>query len=236
MAAPEARSTPILAGHANVLLPGIYAWATTVLLPALAPGTSAAARGLAFCTLIALVAGALVLRRYPRVGWGLGVHGFVGCSILTWALLRQAGVVLGNQTLPATFGAVSWALYAFGWGELSARRRVPEADPFVLPGPPLQPRSRWSRSAEFIVLVGVAGSAGLLVLAFRVDRPAQAVMAQALWLLVSLSLIAAATRVALGRTPRTLGPSADRFGRASSTLALLLITTALGVLYWLMER
>ncbi len=219
-----------------MLLPGVYAWATTVLLPAMSAGAGGVARGLAVATLLALLAGAALLRWHPRLGWALGVHGFVALAILTWAFLRQAGVVLGAQTLPATFGAISWALYAFGWGELSARRRVPEADPYVLPGPPLQPRARWSRSAELIVLLGVLGSVLLLVLAFRVDRPAQAVMAHSLWLLASLSLLAVAARVALGRTPRNLGASADRFGRASSTLALLLITAALGILYWLLER
>jgi hypothetical protein len=225
-----------LAAHANVLLPGLYAWASTVLLPSLSPPASAVARFFAVATLVALGSGALLLRRFPRVGWAVGVHGFVGLAIVTWALLRQAGVVLGAQVLPAVFGAVGWALYAFGWGELSARRRVPEDDPFVLPGAPLSPRSRWSRSAELIVFLGAGGSALLLLLAFRVERPAQAVMAQALWLLVSLALIATATRVAVGRGPRQLGGGGERLSRASSSLALLLILLGLGFLYWIMER
>jgi hypothetical protein len=224
------------AARTNVLLPGLYAWATTVARPAVSPQATLAIRVAAVCAALVLLLGPLLSARYPRLGRALGVHAFVGLSVLTWALLRHAGVPFGGQALEAAFGAVGWTLYAFGWGELSARRRVPEHDPHVLSGAPLSPKSPWSRSAEIILGLGVLGAVMVLVLAFRVARPSHSVMAHALALLLGLLVISAASRVALERTPRRFGSSAERFNGAATALALLLIALALGALYWLLER
>lgn len=237
MAEPVVEPSPqAFAARTNVLLPGLYAWATTVARPALSAQATLAIRVAAVCAAVVLLAGPLVSARYPRLGRGLGVHGFVGFSVLTWALLRQAGVPFGGQALEAAFGAVGWTLYAFGWGELSARRRVPEQDPHVLAGAPLAPKSPWSRSAEVILGLGVVGAVVILALAFRVARPSHAVMAHALALLLSLLVVSAASRVALERGPRRFGGSVERLNGAATALALLLIALALGALYWMLER
>jgi hypothetical protein len=235
--APAAESSPqAFAPRTNVLLPGLYAWATTVARPVFSSQATLAIRLAAACAVLVLLCGPLLSGRFPRLGRALGVHAFVGFSVLTWALLRHAGVPFGGQALEAAFGAVGWTLYAFGWGELSSRRRVPEQDPHVLAGAPLSPKGSWSRSAEVILGLGVLGAIVILVLAFRVARPSHAVMAHALALLLSLLVISAASRVALERSPRRLGSSAERFGSAATALALLLIALALGALYWLLER
>lgn len=237
MAEPVAEPSPqAFAARTNVLLPGLYAWLSTVARPAVSSQATLAIRSAAVCAALTLLLSPLLSARYPRLGRALGVHGFVGCSVLTWALLRHAGVAFGGQALEAAFGAVGWTLYAFGWGELSARRRVPEADPHVLSGAPLLPKNTWSRSAEVILGLGVFGAAVVLVLAFRVPRPSHAVMAHALALLLALLSISAASRVALERTPRRFGSSAERVSSAATAISLLLIALALGALYWMLER
>jgi hypothetical protein len=237
MAEPLAEPSPrAFAAYANVLLPGLYAWATTVARPAASSQATFAIRAAALGSALVLMLGPLLMARAPRLGRALGVHAFVGFAVLTWALLRHAGLPFGGQALEAAFGAVGWTLYAFGWGELSARRRVPERDPHVLSGASLQPKKSWSRSAEIILALGVLGSAVVLALAFRVARPSHAVMGHALALLLSLLVISAASRVALERVPRQLGDGAQRFNSSASSLALLLIALGLGALYWLLER
>lgn len=237
MVEPVVESPPqALAARTNVLLPGLYAWLSTVARPVTSSQATTSSRAAAVCALILLLLGPLLSTRAPRVSRALGVHGFVGCSVLTWALLRQAGVPFGGQALEAAFGAVGWTLYAFGWGELSARRRVPEADPHVLAGAPLVPKHAWSRSAEVILGLGVLGAALVLVLAFRVARPSHSVMAHALALLLGLLTISSATRVALERAPRRLGSGSERLNVAATAISLLLIGLALGALYWMLER
>jgi hypothetical protein len=237
MAEPVVESPPqAFAARTNVLLPGLYAWLSTVARPVASAQATFTSRVAAACAVVLLLLGPLLSARYPRVGRALGVHGFVGFSVLTWALLRHAGVPFGGQALEAAFGAVGWTLYAFGWGELSARRRVPEADPHVLSGAPLSPKNSWSRSAELILGLGVFGAAVVLILAFRVARPSHAVMAHALALLLGLLTISAATRVALERTPRRFGASSERLNAAATAISLLLIALALGALYWMLER
>lgn len=239
MAEPVAEPAPLaraFATDANVLLPGLYAWATTVALPAASAQATLPVRLAALSALLCLAPGALLWSRFPKLGHALGIHAFVGCCIVAWALLRRDGVPLGVQGLEAAFGAVGWVLYAFGWGELSARRRVPERDPHVIAGAPLAPRNPWSRSAEAILALGIAGSFVLLFLSFRVARAPHSVMAHGVWVLLTVLLVSSAARVALGRGPRRMGGDRERLNAAAAALAALFVALALGVMYSMLER
>ena len=61
--------------------------------------------------------------------------------------------------------------------------------------------SRWSRSAEAILALGIGGAFVLLFLSFRVVRAPHSVMAHGVWVLSTLLLVSFAARVALGRGP-----------------------------------
>jgi len=192
----------------SVLLPGLYAWATTVALPASALHAPWWARLPAGLACLALLVSPFAGSLSPGLGIAFGVHGFVGASLTCWIALQTAGLSLAPHGLTGVFGAFGWMLFAFAWGELRARS-IPETDPHVLGGPPLAPRHSFRASAEWVLSLGTLGSGLLLFLAWRVDRPSHAVLAQACALLASLLVVGAATRVALG----PIGFSAVASGR-----------------------
>lgn len=222
--------------QANLLLPGLYAWVTTVLVPASSARATKFAQLAAALSLLSLLAGAAFRTRATRASRGFGIHLFIGTSTACWLLLARAGVPLAPQPFDAALGALGWTLYTFGWGELRERKQVPESDPTVLPGPPLTARHPWPRSTEFVLGIGVLGCFLFAVLAFRVDRPGQAAMAHGLSLLLALGLLGSTVEVALGRRPRELGGSAERFNRAATPLALLAMALGLSAVFWILER
>ncbi|MFZ5890839.1 MAG: hypothetical protein ACOY0T_07275 [Myxococcota bacterium] len=219
----------------SVLLPGLYAWATTVALPASALHAPWWARALAGIACVALLLSPFASVLRPSLGQALGIHAFVGASLGCWAALHLAGFALAPQGVTGAFGAFGWMLFAFAWGELRARR-IPESDPHVVAGPPLSPRHSFRRSSEWVLALGTLGAGALLLLAWRVDRPNHAVLAQACALFLSLLVVAGATRVALERVPRDLPSSADRYNGAASALAVLVLTLGLGLVFWMLER
>ncbi|HYO96205.1 MAG TPA: hypothetical protein VER33_16920 [Polyangiaceae bacterium] len=225
-----------LAERANVLLPGLYAWATTVAAPASALRATETSRACAFAALLALVLGPWFASRRPKLARLLGIYGFVGFSVVAWALLSRANVVLGVEPIQATFGAMGWVLYTFGWGELRGRGQVPEDDPGVIPGAPLPPRAVLHRSVELVFALGLAGVFAMLLLAFRVSRPTHALMGQAVTLIAGLLIVHGASQVALERGARSLPSNAERTNAASTALAALFIALGLGALWLLLGR
>jgi len=225
-----------LAARANVFLPGVYAWATTVAVPVTSARAPDLARGTAMAALIALTLGPWLAPSRPLLGRILGIHAFLGFSLASWGLLVQAGLLLGSDPIHATFGALGWMLYAFGWGELRGRGSVPEDDPRVLPGATLPPRSELGRSVGAVFAFGLAGALTLVYLAFRVARPTHAVMAHAIALVAGLFLIGGAVRVALDRVPRTLPDHGERVSASATSLAVLLIALGLGALFFVLTR
>ncbi len=232
----SAASSQGLGFQLNVLVPGLYVWASTLALPALGQRAPGPARAAALVALSFLLAGPMIAKGYPRFGRVLGIEGFVLASTLGWVWLERAGFSFFGRPLEATFGAVGWMLFAFGWGDLRARRGVPEQDPHVLAGPALSPRSVLPRSVGATLAIGVAGALLLVVLAWQVSRPAHAMMAHAAAVFLGLLLVGSGARIALERGPRrALGPT-DRLSSASTGLAVLLIALGLGALYWMLER
>ena len=126
-----------LSGSTNMLLPGAYAWLTTVALPAAQRGVSGAARVAAFAALVALLSGPLVALSRQRLGRAIGVLLFVGLCTLSWALLGPAIGIERLEPVRALLGTVGWILFALGWGSVRETGTVPEEDPNALPGPPL---------------------------------------------------------------------------------------------------
>lgn len=225
---------PRLVHHANVLLPGLYAWVSTVAYPATQKGAAGLARVLAFSALVALVAGPLVAVDRPRLGRAIGVLGFVGLSVITWILLGPVIHVQRLDPLRASLGAVGWALFAFGWGELRQLGSVPEDDPNVIPGPSLPARSALPRGAYPVLVLGVIGAVIPLFLAWRELRPRHALFAHAASVVWAVALITSAARLALdrGRLERERStPARSRLSSATRPLALLTLALALGLLW-----
>lgn len=222
--------------RANVLLPGLYAWGTTVAVPAASPRAPGTVRVTALAALVALVLGPLVAPLRPGIGRALGIHGFLGLSLVTWGLLSRADLAIAGNATQATLGALGWMVYAFGWGELRGRGSVPEDDPRVVPGAPLPARGALARSVTPVFAVGVIAAVVLMHLAFRVSRPVHAVFGHAVALVAGLLLVGAAARVALDRTPRALPAPGERLSGAATPLAALLVLLGLGALYVLLWK
>ena len=234
----EGRPGPLraLRERANTVLPGLYAWLTTVALPSVQHGAPSSARVSAFFSLLALVAAPVFVHERPFLGRALGIFGFVGCSLLTWLLLG-AGLVqnAGDPLLPA-LGAVAFTLYALGWGSLRRRDVVPEDAPNVIPGPPLQPRARPHALSPLVLGLILVSALVPVFLAFRVAESERALFAHAVAILAAILTITVGSRVALNLGQRRgRPPVAERLNAAAVPLALLALTFGLGFL-WLVVR
>lgn len=229
---PSEGVTPPTVRTANVLLPGLYAWGTTVAQPALGIGVGWQTRGSAAIAGICLVGGAAAVRYSPRLGRAVGVFGFVGASVVTWALLGSRLSPEELEPTSAALGALGWVLFAFGWGAVRAVGTVPEDDPSVVPGPPLRARAMAPRGAALVSFLSLAAAASPLGFAWRVHGGEHALMAHAAALLSAMALVGAGAHVAVERgRERPRVPSAFRIRSAASSLVLLGVLVALGAAF-----
>lgn len=225
-----------LRDRASTVLPGLYAWVTTVAQPSVAHNAPGSARFTAFLALVALLAAPLFVRERPQLGRALGIFAFLGCSLLTWLLLGAPLLQTSSDPLLPALGAVAFTLYALGWGSLRRRGDVPEDAPNVIPGPPLQPRARPHASSP--VVFGLILSSALLpvFLAFRISDPARGLFAHAVAALAAILVITVGSRVALGLGQRRSLPGVgERLNAAAVPLALVALVFGLGFL-WLVLR
>ena len=124
----------------QVLVPGIYAWAVTVVPAATERGPSGWAPVTAFMAFVSLVVGASLARSRPRLALGLGIWGFVLGCLGTWLIALPALSVERLDPWRAGAGAIGWLLYALGWGTPWQLGRHPEDDPRAQLHPKLEPR------------------------------------------------------------------------------------------------
>ena len=227
---------------ANVLVPGLYAWLTTVAVPAARAGASAGARAAAYAALralwrivrtILLVVGVLLV--FERPGWarGVGVVGFVGLCLLSWILLGS-GIDLGRiHPVRACCGGVGWALYAVGWGSVHPARCTAPSGPPVPSGSRLAARGRLPGGAAVVLGIGVVGALLPWLWAWRVARPVHAVLAHGVALLVAVVLVSAAAHIALERGRRLpAGRPRSRLRAAAGPLSAVALLLAAGLTWW----
>jgi hypothetical protein len=238
MARAEARDVILerLAGSANMLLPGGYAWLTTVALPAAQRGAPGTARVAAFAALGALLSGPMIAVSRPRLGRAIGVLLFVGLCTASWALLGPTIGVERLEPIRALLGTVGWILFALGWGSVREVGSVPEDDPNALLGPPLPARNRLPRGSMAILAIGIVGSLPALYLAWRITRPDHALLGHAAAVLSAMALVAASARIAVDRAQyRASGSAAQRVNSAARALGALALLLGLGFV-WLLLR
>jgi len=178
------------------VVPGLYGWLATVLAPVLQRGASFWSRASASLALGALVGAFALSARRPRVARLLGVYGFVLFCFATWAFL---GAQLRSDQLDAVrgaLGAVGFLLHALAWG---APPKDPDGEALdnLVPGVPLQPRTKPARLAALVLGLGIAVALGPMALAFGVERPGASLLAHALALGCGVLVIGASTDVAL---------------------------------------
>ncbi|HKO51825.1 MAG TPA: hypothetical protein VJV79_29150 [Polyangiaceae bacterium] len=232
--APGALSA--LRDRASTVLPGLYAWLATVLLPSVNQRAPNSARVTALFALLALLAAPLFVVDRPLLSRALGIFGFIGFSLLTWLLLGAGLLKNPGDPLLSALGAVAFTLYALGWGSLRRRGVVPEDAPNVIPGLPLQPRARSHPIAPFVLGLILVSAVLPVLLAFRVVEAERGLLAHSVAILAAISTITVGSRVATGLGQRRVLPvSGERLNAAAVPLALAALLFGLGFL-WLVVR
>lgn len=218
-----------LAERTRVLLPGAYAWLLTVGLPVAARGVRAGPRVAALAGLGALVASLVLVERRPYLGRALGIVVFVGCAVLTWALLGADSSPVHLDRIRTALGTLGWVLYAFGWGRVGIAVR-PAAE--IAPGAPLVPRSRLDRLGLPIVGFAVLSALVFEALAFRVDRAEHAVLAHATAAACALLVLGAGSRLALAQGGKhELASGSSRLNAIALRGALLALLVGVGLVW-----
>lgn len=179
---------------AAVLLPGLYAWGATVAWPAFTSrGASLPARVGALAAAVALILGLGLARRYPVLGRAVGVLGCLGCSAVSWGALGNVLRVPLLDPVRAALGALAWGLFALGWGAFPGPLTTPQGEPAAAARLPSRGQLPLATRLGFGLLVCVA--VALPLLAWRVERPGVALLAQAVALATSVALLNVGTRV-----------------------------------------
>jgi len=225
-----------LRDRSSTVLPGLYAWLTTVGLPAAQQRATGPTRVTAVLALLSLLAAPLFVTQRPLVARCLGIFAFLGFSLLTWLMLGAGLVQAPGDPVLSALGAVAFTLYALGWGSLRRRDAIPEDGPDVIPGPPLQPRSKPQPSAPIVFGVILVSAFVPVFFAFRVAETERALFAHAAAVLAAIMTITVGARVSLFVGQRkALPPAGERLNSAAVPLALLALVFGLGFL-WLVVR
>jgi hypothetical protein len=213
---------------AAVLLPGLYAWGATVAWPVFSQrGASAPARAGAVVGVVALFLGLAVARSHPVIGRAIGVLGCLGCSAIAWGALGSELRASELDPVRAALGALGWGLFALGWGGFPARLR-PVAELEAATSQLLPSRGRLPLATRVGFFVLVSFSVALPLLAWRVERPGVSLLAHAVALAASVSLLNVGTRILIARP--------DLEHRSAPRLWLMLCVGWLlfGALLWLL--
>jgi hypothetical protein len=182
--------------EASRVVPGLYGWLATVLVPVLQRGASLASRAAALLALASLAGSFMLSASRPRQARVLGVYAFILCCFGVWACL---GPLLRSDQLDAVrgaLGAVGFLLHALAWGAAPKESDVDALDNLV-PGVPLQPRLKPIRLGAVVLGIGIAVALAPMALAFGVERPGASLLAHALALGCGVLVIGASTDVAL---------------------------------------
>ncbi len=129
----------LLFSEVSRVVPGLYGWLATVLLPVAQPGAPWLARLAALLAVASLAGSFVVSASRPRLARWLGVYVFVFGCFMAWTAL---GARLRSDQVDAVrgaLGAVGFLLHALAWG---APPKNPDADDLdnLVPGQPLQAR------------------------------------------------------------------------------------------------
>jgi hypothetical protein len=225
----------LLLGEVSRVVPGLYSWLATVLIPVAQRGTPTTSRVFAGLSLAALGSAFVLFAMRPRLARMLGVYGFVLCCLAAWAFL---GTELQSDQLDpvrSALGAVGFLLHALAWG---APPRNLDEEPVdnLVPGTPLQPRHRPLRTTPVVFGVGIVLAVMPLAMAFGVERPGAALLAHGLALGCALLLTAASIDVALRLGKQHQFPAwRARATRAVWPLGALTFALGLGLI-WLTLR
>lgn len=216
------------------VIPGLYSWLATVMLPVAQRDASTSSRLMAGIAVVALAGAFSLVSSRPRLARALGVYVFVLSCLGAWAFLGSELRVEQLDPVRSALGAVGFLLHALAWG---APPRPAEATADnLIPGNPLQPRHRPFRAAPLVVGAGMVLALVPPAMAFGVERPGSALLAHSFGLGCALLLVTASVDVALrlGKERQFLA-ARSRARRAVWPLGGLTFALGIGLL-WLTLR
>jgi hypothetical protein len=220
----------------QVLVPGIFAWAVTVVPCATGRGSTRFTWIPAILGLACLVAGAFLVRDRPTLGRILGIWAFLSLSLLTW-ILNPAGIRTDRiDPIRAASGTFGWMLYGLGWGAPWRPGVHPEDNPRAQLHPKLEPRRMPVFRMPLAVALAAVGAVLAMVLAWRGLEPGRALMMHGAALACAVGLVTAASKVGLSQSQkRTPVIAKQRLVHASPWL-MAFGTLLIMVLAWLVSR
>jgi len=214
----------------QVLVPGIYAWAITVVPVAsdrLARPTAGVTAMLAF---VALVVGTFVVKQRPRLGHALGIWSFVALCLASWLQNLDALQVERLDPIRAAAGTIGWILFALGWGTPWRTGRHPEDDPRAQLHPKLEPRKPPQLRAALAVSIAVVGALAGLLLAWRATDPGRALLLHGASLACAVAVVTTAATVGLAQGKKRVGvPPRQRMTYAFPWLMALVALVVIAI-------
>jgi len=213
---------------AQVLVPGLFAWAITVVPSAMHPLAWWSAKLTCAFALVALVLGAVVGRDRIKVAYALGIWAFLVFSVLTWLASPASLHVARVDVVRAIAGSFGWMLYALGWGTPWRAGIHPEDNPRARIHPKLEPRLAPVQRRPAVVFVSAVGAIGCMLLAYRSAEPSRAMMMHGIALACAVALVSAGARVSLGQGQKKMPESVA--ARTSHVFPWLMALIALAVI------
>lgn len=184
-----------------MLLPGGYAWLTTVLLPTW-QRSGPLSKWIAAAALAALVGGVWTTAASPKWGRRIGILGFVGLSLTTWLLVPEGLRSAQAQPLRSAVGAVAWGLFAVGWGGLFASQGAQGVEANSPKTALLVPRRQLPLGSWIGAWVVGAAALSLPLLAWSVVDPANASLGHVFSAAGAMAVSGVGLKVLLGAPPR----------------------------------
>lgn len=185
----------------QVLVPGIYAWAVTVV-PAATERPHTGSMAAAFLAFALLVAGAFLAKERPTLGYALGIWGFLIACLITWLISMPSLQVERLDPWRAGAGSIGWILYTLGWGTPWRIGRHPEDDPRAQLNPKLDPRSPPRLRTALSVATGTIGALTCLLLAWRIAESDRAMLLHGAALACAVGIINTSASVGLAQGKR----------------------------------
>jgi hypothetical protein len=169
----------------DVVIPGLYAWAVTVMVPIQKKDAEGWPVFFTWFSVICLgVASALVATRLRR--WSaIAVALFVSCSASVWFLTAPLEVSFGF------LGSIGWASFAIGW--VRAAETVGDERTEGAHRVDLLPRHRASAITWMRPGIGLGFSLGVLGLAWTIEGRERALLGQTVAAVAALSVMSAAS-------------------------------------------
>jgi hypothetical protein len=207
----------------QAFVPGVYAWAVTVL-PVVwthgAPLLSMLAAGLGP---VCLASGPIVERYRPNAarmtaGWGL-----VAASLVTWVVAPESSV--------GAFDAARGIAGMFGWGLFAFALSSPAGPALRAASLALSPAARPStrRVDTPVLLVGLALAVALELPGWHLQQRERALLVRLIGLAGGLAVVTIASQIAVGGDSRRAGRRARM--RALGWVALALVLLGAGGAY-----